>query len=78
MNSNSTHRSLDKLIIKTRQFLSNSDTTTFFIIVGALLLRLILINSSFWLDEAAQALESIRPLSQQLQIQNDFQPPLYH
>lgn len=30
------------------------------------------------MDEAAQALESIRPLSQQLDIVADFQPPLLH
>lgn len=44
----------------------------------ALLLRLPLLNGSFWLDEAAQALESVRPLSQQLDIIPDFQPPLLH
>ena len=44
----------------------------------AFLFRLPLLNGSFWLDEAAQALESQRPLSQQLQIQDDFQPPLMH
>jgi len=41
-------------------------------------LRLPLLNGSFWLDEAAQALESVRPFSQQLDIANDFQPPLMH
>lgn len=30
------------------------------------------------MDEAAQALESARPLSQQLMIKEDFQPPLMH
>ncbi|MGD9129832.1 MAG: glycosyltransferase family 39 protein [Candidatus Woesebacteria bacterium] len=48
------------------------------ILILALLLRLPLLNSSFWLDEAAQALESIRPLNQQLDIIADFQPPLLH
>ncbi|HEX9817631.1 MAG TPA: glycosyltransferase family 39 protein [Patescibacteria group bacterium] len=48
------------------------------ILVFALLLRLPLLNGSFWLDEAAQALESVRPLSQQLNIIPDFQPPLLH
>ncbi len=48
------------------------------IILVALLLRLPLLNGSFWLDEAAQALESARPLTQQLNIVNDFQPPLIH
>lgn len=43
-----------------------------------LLLRLPHLNASFWLDEAAQALESYRPLAQQLQITDDFQPPLLH
>lgn len=41
-------------------------------------LRLINLNQSLWLDEAAQALESARPLSQQLNIIADFHPPLYH
>lgn len=53
-----------------------------FVIVGILifsfLLRLPLLNGSFWLDEAAQALESARPLVQQLDIAYDFQPPLLH
>lgn len=40
--------------------------------------RVPLLNGSFWLDEAAQALESARPWSQQLQIRDDFQPPLLH
>lgn len=49
-----------------------------FILVLALLVRLPLLTGSLWLDEAAQALLSTRPLSQQLAIQADFQPPLYH
>lgn len=49
-----------------------------FILAVGLVLRLPLLNASFWLDEAAQALESLRPLSQQLQIVDDFQPPLIH
>lgn len=48
------------------------------IIFLALVLRLPFINGSFWLDEAAQAIESARPLSQQLDIVADFQPPLLH
>lgn len=44
----------------------------------AVLLRLPHLSGSFWLDEAAQALESIRPWHQQLQIVDDFQPPLLH
>lgn len=44
----------------------------------ALVLRLPHLNGSFWLDEAAQALESARPLSEQLNIDYDFQPPLLH
>lgn len=50
----------------------------FLIILIALILRLPLLNGSFWLDEAAQYLESARPLSQQLDIIPDFQPPLLH
>lgn len=48
------------------------------ILIIALLLRLPQLTGSFWLDEAAQALESIRPLSQQILITDDFQPPLLH
>ncbi len=48
------------------------------ILIGAFLLRIPFLNGSFWLDEAAQALESARPLSQQLHITDDFQPPLIH
>jgi len=48
------------------------------LLILALSLRLPQLNSSFWLDEAAQALESARPLSQQLDIIPDFQPPLIH
>ncbi|MEK7458061.1 MAG: hypothetical protein AAB612_01035, partial [Patescibacteria group bacterium] len=48
------------------------------IIVLSSIFRLVLINQSFWLDEAAQALESMRPLAEQLNISGDFQPPLFH
>jgi mannosyltransferase len=48
------------------------------VLVLALGLRLPLLNGSFWLDEAAQVLESSRPFSQQLDIAADFQPPLIH
>ena len=44
----------------------------------AILLRLPFLSGSFWLDEAAQALESSRSWSQQLSIRQDFQPPLLH
>jgi uncharacterized membrane protein len=44
----------------------------------ALLLRLPLLGGSLWMDEAAQALESSRPFSEQLMIKGDFQPPLMH
>lgn len=43
-----------------------------------LILRVVLINQSLWLDEAAQVIESARPLSSQLSIAGDFQPPLFH
>ncbi len=49
-----------------------------FVLLIAIVLRIPLLNGSFWLDEAAQAIESVRPLVQQLEIQADFQPPLYH
>lgn len=48
------------------------------IVLLAFALRLPLLTSSLWMDEAAQTLESIRPLNQQLQIRDDFQPPLLH
>lgn len=48
------------------------------IILLAFGLRLPLLNGSFWLDEAAQALESSRSFSEQLLIRADFQPPLIH
>lgn len=50
----------------------------FVIVLIALLFRLPLLSGSFWLDEAAQALESSRSFSQQLNIAADFQPPLLH
>ncbi len=49
-----------------------------FICVLALLLRFPLLNGSFWLDEAAQALESTRPWWQQFALAEDFQPPFIH
>lgn len=48
------------------------------IIAVAFLLRIINLNQSFWLDEAAQAIESSRPFGEQLNIVADFHPPLYH
>lgn len=40
--------------------------------------RLLNLNQSLWLDEAAQAIESVRPLTEQFDIKADFWPPLYH
>lgn len=48
------------------------------ILLIALGLRLPNLTDSFWLDEAAQALESSRPLTQQFDVIPDFQPPLLH
>lgn len=48
------------------------------ILILAFLLRLPFLNGSFWIDEASQALQSMRPLQHQLRIAKDFQPPLYH
>ena len=48
------------------------------IILLGFFLRILNLRQSFWLDEAAQMIESIRPLSDQLHIRADFQPPLYH
>lgn len=50
----------------------------FIILPIALILRLINLNQSFWLDEAAQAIESARPLSDQFKLAADFHPPFYH
>src|SRR3989344_3625352 len=50
----------------------------FLILVLSLGLRLTGLNQSFWLDEAAQLIESTRPLSEQFKIAGDFQPPLFH
>ncbi len=58
-----------------KKFLKNP---LYLILLFALVLRLPLLTGSFWLDEAAQALESTRPFSQQLDIVPDFQPPLLH
>jgi len=49
-----------------------------FIIALSFIIRLVNLNQSLWLDEAAQAIESSRPFSQQLNIVGDFQPPLLH
>ncbi|PWU23619.1 hypothetical protein C5B42_02375 [Candidatus Cerribacteria bacterium 'Amazon FNV 2010 28 9'] len=48
------------------------------VLLIAVCMRLPHLNGSFWLDEAAQALESSRPLADQYKIQDDFQPPLFH
>ena len=61
------------------KLLRQKQTQAILAVIGlALILRLPHLNSSLWLDEAAQALESRRPLSEQLQIVDDFQPPLIH
>lgn len=44
----------------------------------AAVLRLIHLDQSFWLDEAAQVIESSRSFWQQFHIVADFHPPLYH
>ncbi len=48
----------------------------FVVLAVGLVLRLPLLNGSFWLDEAAQAIESTQPLSHITRIVDDFQPPL--
>ncbi|MBI2029515.1 glycosyltransferase family 39 protein [Candidatus Gottesmanbacteria bacterium] len=42
------------------------------------ILRIININQSLWLDEAAQVIESSLPFEAQFNIPADFQPPLFH
>lgn len=49
-----------------------------FVLIFALILRLINLKQSFWLDEAAQLIESLRPFWQQFDLVADFHPPLYH
>lgn len=50
-----------------------------FAVLGlALVLRLVNLNQSFWLDEAAQVIESSRPFWGQFDLAADFHPPLYH
>lgn len=66
-------------VIKTAwQNFFQPSTLIWLIMIGALICRLPLLSGSFWLDEAAQALESSRPLNQQFEITADFQPPLLH
>ena len=48
------------------------------LLVIAGVLRVVLLNGSFWMDEAAQVFESGRSFSEQFQIPYDFQPPLFH
>lgn len=48
------------------------------IVLLGVITRLPLLSGSLWLDEAAQAIESARPLHQQFDIIADFQPPLLH
>lgn len=50
----------------------------FGILILAFLLRIYNLNQSFWIDEAAQVIESSRGFSQQFQLAADFHPPLYH
>lgn len=47
------------------------------IIFFSIILRLISLNQSFWLDEAAQAVLSAKPIFQ-VNYGADFQPPLYY
>lgn len=61
-----------------KKLLASSSWSLLFLVGLAFILRLPLLNGSLWLDEAAQAIESSRPFSQQLQIVDDFQPPLLH
>lgn len=59
-------------------FSSKENLILVLIFLLALSIRIPLLNGSFWLDEAAQVLESSRPLTEQLNIVADFQPPLLH
>lgn len=72
----------DKRFAGILQFIVKKILTTHWLLWSVLALTLALrlphLTGSFWLDEAAQALESSRPLSQQFMIKEDFQPPLLH
>lgn len=50
----------------------------YFILLLGIFLRLLNLDQSLWLDEAAQVIESARPLYSQLDISGDFWPPFYH
>jgi len=50
----------------------------YLILLLGLILRLVNLNQSFWLDEAAQVIESSRPLIEQFDLSSDFHPPLFH
>lgn len=65
-------------MIKLKYFFKNSRVIFAGILILAFLLRLFNLGQSFWLDEAAQVIESSRPLINQLEIGADFHPPLYH
>lgn len=50
----------------------------YLVLLLGLILRLVNLNQSFWLDEAAQVIESSRPLTEQFDLASDFHPPLFH
>ena len=52
--------------------------TIVIILLLGLVLRIVNLNQSLWLDEAAQVIESSRPFLSQFDIHADFHPPLYH
>ncbi|OGV91182.1 hypothetical protein A3A66_00995 [Microgenomates group bacterium RIFCSPLOWO2_01_FULL_46_13] len=56
----------------------NERVSVLLILLSGLVLRLIGLNQSFWLDEAAQAIESSRSFVEQFKLAADFQPPGYH
>jgi uncharacterized membrane protein len=50
----------------------------FFVLFLGTVLRLIGINQSFWLDEAAQAMMSSSSVASIWRLEGDFHPPLFH
>ncbi len=48
------------------------------ILLLTLVIRFIQLGQPLWLDEAAQVMESSRTFQQQLNLDQDFQPPLFH
>lgn len=69
---------IDCMKVKNQESNKTLNKTLIFLMIFGLLLRIINLNQSLWLDEAAQALESAGPLAGLFKIYADFMPPLFH